>query len=311
MLENKSMSYKRIKTREAFIERANSVWGNEYTYDKVKFTPRENGLNWKKERKRKLAEYNPNEKITVTCRHHGDFEVTARKHIERGPSKTGCKYCSWEKRSKVRYNKRKEADFTDTNDHIIEESTVKIFSTPSDDIKREILISLEDVDILRYANWYVTGHQESRNSRTHYCVAPGTLRLKSENLQWLGKKPKMHRLIMSRILGRELNKSELVDHINGNGLDNRRENLRIVTNSQNHMNKKKPNGSYTSIYKGVYKDSRLARNGKIRWASSIKKSGTKKEFLGRHDTEEEAARAYDKRAKELFGEYACLNFPDE
>lgn len=304
------MGSKHIKTREDFIERAHVANDNKYTYDKVEFAPRENVLNWKGEKKRKPSEYNGNQKVIVTCPKHGDFEVTARKHIERGPSKIGCKYCSWEKRSKAQYNKRKEADFTDTNDHIIEENTVKIFSTPSDDIKREILISKKDIEVLKYTNWHITGHQSSRKGRTCYCVGSKTARMESENLQWLGTKPKMHRLIMSRILGRELKRGEYVDHINHNGLDNRRENLRIVTHSQNHMNQKKQDGSYTSIYKGVFKDSRYR---KPKWVSYIGsgKGEIKREYIGRHDTEEEAARAYDEKAKELYGEYANLNFPDE
>ena len=86
----------------------------------------------------------------------------------------------------------------------------------------------------------------------------------------------------------------LTDHINHNGLDNRRENLRPVTNQQNHWNSLPKKG-----YKGV-------QNINFRWASSIKHDG-KLIHLGVFGTPEEAAKAYNKAAIEYFGEYANLN----
>jgi hypothetical protein len=94
---------------------------------------------------------------------------------------------------------------------------------------------------------------------------------------------------------------ELVDHINGNGLDNRRCNLRVCTIAENARNRKKsPNK--TSKYKGVSWDKRDKK-----WRSQIK-IDHKTTSLGYYQSEVDAAKAYDIRAKELFGKFARLNF---
>ena len=98
----------------------------------------------------------------------------------------------------------------------------------------------------------------------------------------------------------------VVDHANGNGLDNRQENLRICTRSQNMMSRGKTSQNSTG-FKGVYKtgDSKLNP-----YSAKIQKD--KKVYcLGHYKTAEGAARAYDRKAIELFGEYAVLNFPKE
>ena len=105
----------------------------------------------------------------------------------------------------------------------------------------------------------------------------------------------MHRVIMNA------QKSQGIDHRNGDGLYNLRHNLRFCTQSQNNQNQRKTRG--TSQYKGIYWNKRDKK-----WQTQIKLNG-KGYFLGLFDDEIEAAKAYDKRAKELFGEFARLNFP--
>lgn len=94
------------------------------------------------------------------------------------------------------------------------------------------------------------------------------------------------------------------DHINGNGLDNRRSNLRQVTHAQNCANQRRPR-SNTSGFKGV-----SWRKDIQRWAAYIRNNG-EASHLGMFDSKEEAARAYDAAALTVWGEYAALNFPLE
>lgn len=95
---------------------------------------------------------------------------------------------------------------------------------------------------------------------------------------------------------------EEVDHINGNCLDNRKENLRICTNQQNKQNNYKQLG--VSIYKGVCREKKSRINP---WRSQINFDG-KRIHLGCFDNEETAARMYDFWAQDLFGEFANTNF---
>lgn len=106
------------------------------------------------------------------------------------------------------------------------------------------------------------------------------------------------RVLMHRyLIGAE--KGQLVDHEDGDGLNNRRGNLRFATRSQNQFNAGRRRGRF----KGV---SWHRAAGK--WVAQIS-AGVKRYYLGLFVSEEEAARAYDRKAAELHGEFAKLNFP--
>jgi len=111
-----------------------------------------------------------------------------------------------------------------------------------------------------------------------------------------GRRPVyMHRLIMDAPSGVQ------VDHINGNGLDNRRCNLRLCTPSQNAANRKVLPLGKSSQYRGVHWDPR-----KHKHVAEIK-LGKKTKHLGYFDSEEAAAVAYNLAAKDIFGDFAQLN----
>jgi len=104
----------------------------------------------------------------------------------------------------------------------------------------------------------------------------------------------MHRMILNATKG------ILVDHKNHDTLDNRRVNLRLATRTQNAANKKIPSNN-TSGFKGV---SWHKRNKKFRASVML---SYKEIHLGYFDDPKEGAKAYNKKAKELFGEFALLN----
>lgn len=147
------------------------------------------------------------------------------------------------------------------------------------------LVDDEDYPLINQYKW----HARKKPSGTWYAI-------RSKNKKYVAIF--MHRLILNIPEGFE------VDHINGDGLDNRHCNLRIATHSQNHMNIKKY-ANKSSIFKGVCWDKQTNK-----WIVHIRLNRVMI-HLGRFSDEVEAAREYDAKAKELFGEYAKLNFNDE
>ena len=97
------------------------------------------------------------------------------------------------------------------------------------------------------------------------------------------------------------NPSVFVDHIDGNPLNNSRSNLRLCDNSQNQANRPANAFKKHGQYKGVF-----YRPKKKAWVSEISCRG-KRFYLGFFRDEKKAALAYNKKALELFGEFALLN----
>lgn len=148
------------------------------------------------------------------------------------------------------------------------------------------LVAFVDDEDFRYLNkfkWHA-----SRSGNTFYAQREVHINGHRTSL-------KMHRAILHDAIQ--------VDHIDGNGLNNQRDNLRPVTNAQNCFNQRKKNGQSTSKYKGVTLHKRDTR-----WYASIRFKG-KLKHLGSFVSEIEAALAYDKAALDIFGEFARLNFP--
>jgi len=113
----------------------------------------------------------------------------------------------------------------------------------------------------------------------------------------MGKAILMHRVIMDAPDGM------YVDHKNHNRIDNRRENLRVCTPSQNQYNRAGLNK--TSKYKGVFWHKKDKR-----WRSAISKN-KKRYYLGSFKKEEDAAKAYDKASRKMHREFGFTNFPQD
>jgi len=106
---------------------------------------------------------------------------------------------------------------------------------------------------------------------------------------------RLHRLIMPG--------HPEIDHRDGDGLNNQRENLRPATHIQNMWGHRRKKAGVSSVYRGVSWHSQAKK-----WRSDLKLGG-KTIYLGCFFSEIEAAKAYDVAARKYFGEFACPNFP--
>lgn len=146
------------------------------------------------------------------------------------------------------------------------------------------IVDDEDYDWLIKHSWHV---HDSRPS-VRYAMS------------WIkGKIIRMHRLILLHY--GQLEDGLTVDHIDGNGLNNQKANLRTCTQAENTRNRK---GPFKNGYRGIHKSG----SKKNPWRAQIKVN-YKPICLGNFSTKEDAARAYDAAARKHHGEFASLNFP--
>lgn len=155
------------------------------------------------------------------------------------------------------------------------------------------IVDDEDYEELNKYKWFVIKY-DYKMQPAYYVKRNNKYRQKPRSIR-------MHRQVMNII-----NDSELqVDHINHNGLDNRKENLRLCTEIQNKANYRNRIHPVSNCnYKGVSKD----RKGQYR---SYIMQNYRQICLGTYKTAEEAATAHDIKALELHGEFAYLNFPEK
>lgn len=159
-------------------------------------------------------------------------------------------------------------------------------------LTRDKTATIDDDDLLLTIGWHwqavPTGAGSSgydRKRRNWYVQGSRVVDGKYEHTY-------MHILLMGR---------NFVDHINGDGFDNRRENLRLVTPQQNSANQSIRADRGSSRFKGVYWAKKANK-----WAACIKKN-YHTIGLGAFSDELDAARAYNEAATRIFGEFARLN----
>ncbi len=153
------------------------------------------------------------------------------------------------------------------------------------------IVDDEDYALLSTISWHAWYNKNNGQFYAHHSVYQK------------GKNPtviRMHRYLLS-VTDRSIH----VDHENGNTLDNRKENLRISNRKQNARNRTREHKNNTSGYRGIRKTTVNKTNP---WSVQIRING-KATTIGYFTTAEEAARAFDKAAKEHYGEFCGkLNF---
>lgn len=180
-----------------------------------------------------------------------------------------------------RYGKVFLYSYRDKYNHIeLLEDHAEIYLVNKDnEICGKCLIDLEDVDLVKDIKW----HKSELQRNTHYCL--------SNDKQW----KRLHRLILGIS-----DPTMFVDHINHNGLDNRKSNLRVCTNRQNNCNCHIPKNNRSGC-KGVYWSEERQK-----WCAQIT-INNKTKSLGRFENYEDAVNARNQAANKYYGEFANEN----
>lgn len=151
------------------------------------------------------------------------------------------------------------------------------------------LVDPEDWESLKIYKWRAASNSQKANCNWY---------VRAFGIDRDGRKRDilMHRMIMDA--PREM----FVDHINGNGLDNRRANLRLCGNAENQANRvARHHPLHPTGFKGIQK-----RYGGKSWAAQLRQT-----YLGSFDSAAIAALAYDKAAIRHYGDFARTNFPPD
>lgn len=213
---------------------------------------------------------NSSTRVNIKCKIHGMFIQWPANHVNAG---TGCKKCTDENRSNNSgYTKKPRTDIT----KVRLTENCRLIYLPNN---KYTVVDAMDYDRVMQFKWIESAGYIISTDPTCPQI-------------------RLHRFILG-IFDPNIH----LDHKNRNPYDNRRSNLRICTPTQNNFNTG-PRKGCTSIYKGVYFDKRCRK-----WLAKITES-SKTRYIGLFTDEAIAAQAYDKKAKELFGEFAYLNFPD-
>lgn len=166
------------------------------------------------------------------------------------------------------------------------------------------LIDDEDYEIVSKSKWFAK--ITSKYNVTQYASRNITTQAQRDfyssliGSPVLGVQLSLHRLIMKSKPG------EMVDHIDGNGLNNQKSNLRLCTVQQNAQNRKTKSNNKAG-YKGVIRNKRIQLGSRC-WQAKISIPETMKQItIGNFYTREDAALAYNEMAIKLFGDYALLN----
>lgn len=180
-----------------------------------------------------------------------------------------------------RYGKIFEYSYRDKHNHIeIKEDYAEIYLINKDnEVCGKCLIDLEDIELVKNIKWHKSDLQRS----TYYCT--------SNNKQW----SRIHRLILGIS-----DPDVVIDHINHNGLDNRKSNLRICNNSQNLCNCNISKNNKSGC-KGVYWS-----NDRQKWCAQIT-INNKTKGLGRYNNYEDAVKARNEAAFKYYEEFANEN----